>query len=95
MHAYLSEVGMSGQRIVCSLHSELIASRLTHKICDVADHFTSVLQLVIESRGKANNSNMVQDVLRQAQTMAVLLSSLMRSIRMMQNYKQDGDRIIL
>lgn len=65
------------------------------QICDVADHFTSVLQLVIESRGKANNSNMVQDVLRQAQTMAVLLSSLMRSIRMMQNYKQDGDRIIL
>lgn len=65
------------------------------QISDVADHFTGMLQLVIKARGNTNNSNVVQDVLRQAQTMAVLLSSLMRSINMMQNYKQVGNRIVI
>ncbi|XP_030837006.1 uncharacterized protein LOC764891 [Strongylocentrotus purpuratus] len=61
------------------------AKNLGRKVEDVARNFGATLGAASEAHGKPMSDPRMQQLLRKAQTMAALLSALMRSLRMLQH----------
>ncbi|XP_063955246.1 uncharacterized protein LOC129261306 [Lytechinus pictus] len=61
------------------------AKNLGKKVEDVARNFAATLAAASEAHGKPLSDPRMQQLLRKAQTMAALLSALMRSLRMLQH----------
>ncbi|XP_071949405.1 uncharacterized protein [Antedon mediterranea] len=70
---------------IASMSSVMQAHNLGTKVRDVANTFSSTLQIAQEAHGKPINHPKMQLLLRQAQTMAAILSALIRTLRILQN----------
>lgn len=84
MHT-LARLCSATQSSMTVMSSSNQAQNLGKKVEDVARNFGATLQAANEAHGKALSDPKMQQLLRKAQTMAALLSALMRSLRMLQH----------
>ncbi|XP_038057083.1 uncharacterized protein LOC119728774 isoform X2 [Patiria miniata] len=84
MHT-LARLCSDAQQMMKAMVSVMQATNLGNKTKEVAVNFSSILSAATEAHGKNLNDPTMQLLLRQAQTMAAILSALMRTLRMLQS----------
>ncbi|XP_022084444.1 uncharacterized protein LOC110975887 isoform X2 [Acanthaster planci] len=84
MHT-LARLCSDAQQTMKAMVSVLQATNLGNKTKEVAINFSNVLSAATEAHGKNLHDPSMQLLLRQAQTMAAILSALMRTLRMLQS----------
>ncbi|XP_072171648.1 uncharacterized protein [Diadema setosum] len=84
MHT-LARLCSATQAAMTVMTSATQAQNLGKKVEDVARNFSTTLQAANEAHGRPLGDPKMQQLLRKAQTMAALLSALMRSLRILQH----------
>ncbi|XP_071787301.1 uncharacterized protein [Asterias amurensis] len=84
MHT-LARLCSDTQQMMKAMVSIMQATNLGNKTKEIASNFSNTLSAASEAHGKNLNDPKMQLLLRQAQTMAAMLSALMRTLRMLQS----------
>ncbi|XP_072040671.1 uncharacterized protein [Amphiura filiformis] len=82
MHT-LARLCSATQQFMRAIPSINQAKNLGNKIKEIASNFSITLQVAAEAHGKVLQDAKMQLLLRQAQTMAIMLSALMRTLRIL------------